>query len=178
MWNLGLCQCDHKNRLIPLSVITLSGFHCIRWQQYYMVTSWKLKCWLFFLGKSLRCNWIPVERFFDSSVRGFFNYDSSADVLPAGIASRKRLDCLDNSRHFVERKRQKHFHSWKVRKFLCILTIYKKSTLVYIVSTLIFIHRLRKIIFFFLNFFFFFSIWTDKVKMLRVLKYYYSNNGL
>ena len=124
MWNLGLCQCDHKNRLLTLSVITLSGFHCIRWQQYYMVRSWQLKCWLFFLGKPLRCNWIPVERFFDSPFRRFFNYDSWADVLPAGIASRKRLDRLDNSRHFVERERQKHFHSWKVRKFLFSL---KKS---------------------------------------------------
>jgi hypothetical protein len=26
MWDLGLCQCDHNNQLITLSVITLSGF--------------------------------------------------------------------------------------------------------------------------------------------------------
>ncbi len=148
MWNLGLSQCDPKNRLITLSVITLSGFHCIRWQQYYMVRSWQLKCWLFFLGKPLRCNWIPVERFFDSSFRRFCNYDSTADVLPAGIASRKRLDRIDNSRHIVERKRQKHIHSWKVRKLSCTLKILQN-----IVSTSIFIHRWRKIINFFSFFF-------------------------
>ncbi len=45
---LGLGQCDHINRMITLSVITLSGFHC------------SLQCYK--VSQTLHFDWVRFKR--------------------------------------------------------------------------------------------------------------------
>jgi len=50
----------------------------------------------------------------DSPLRRLGHTDSTADVLSPRVSPIQRLERLDNIRHFVERKRQKHFYLGKV----------------------------------------------------------------
>ena len=88
---------------------------------YKAIEKWKFRTCLSFsftnlfcLGQSFRCNRVPAATNPDSPFRRLGHSDSAVDVFPSRVPPSQRMERVDNSRHLLERKRQKHFHFGKV----------------------------------------------------------------
>jgi hypothetical protein len=104
---MGLCTIDHKNHLITLSVITLSGFHCIIIQLHminfnFLFPSKSLVPNLFLFGQKIRdCgqkSHLLIDNMLNQSlVKRWVSYKRFKQVLQAfekGLVGKKCLRAL------------------------------------------------------------------------------------